>query len=51
MVSGALGDDLPDLIEKFKNGVKLSIVGDPVYPVWGLSDVVVGTVSVQHCQR
>ncbi|VDK55772.1 unnamed protein product, partial [Cylicostephanus goldi] len=37
-----LGEDLPDLVHKFKSGVKLSIKGDPVYPIWGLCDAVVG---------
>ncbi|EYC31125.1 hypothetical protein Y032_0004g1971 [Ancylostoma ceylanicum] len=40
--NGGLGEDLPDLVHKFKSGVKLAIKGDPVYPIWGLSDAVVG---------
>ncbi|KAK6036143.1 hypothetical protein COOONC_26352, partial [Cooperia oncophora] len=40
--NGGLGEDLPDLIQKFKSGIKLAIKGDPVYPIWGLSDAVVG---------
>lgn len=43
--SGGLGEDLPELIQKFKSGVKLGIKGDPVYPIWGLSDAVVGRVN------
>jgi hypothetical protein len=39
-----LGDDLVEIIEKFKNGVKVSIVGDPVYPMWGLCEPIVGKV-------
>ncbi|VDL64396.1 unnamed protein product [Nippostrongylus brasiliensis] len=44
--NGGLGDDLPDLIQKFKSGVKLAIKGDLVYPIWGLSDAVVGRLSM-----
>uniref|UniRef100_A0A8R1IPW4 Uncharacterized protein n=2 Tax=Caenorhabditis japonica TaxID=281687 RepID=A0A8R1IPW4_CAEJA len=44
--NGGLGEHLPELIEKFKNGVKLNIKGDPVYPIWGLSDCVVGRLSM-----
>ncbi|CAJ0589160.1 unnamed protein product [Cylicocyclus nassatus] len=40
-----LGEDLTDLVHKFKSGVKLSIKGDPVYPFWGLCDAVVGKFS------
>ncbi|CAD6198146.1 unnamed protein product [Caenorhabditis auriculariae] len=44
--NGGLGENLPELIEKFKNGVKLNIKADPVYPTWGLSDCVVGRLSM-----
>ncbi|CAI5448882.1 unnamed protein product [Caenorhabditis angaria] len=46
--NGGLGENLPELIEKFKNGVKLNIKGDPVYPIWGLSDCVVGRLSMAN---
>ncbi|CAJ0569775.1 unnamed protein product, partial [Mesorhabditis spiculigera] len=29
VVNGGLGDDLPAIIDRFRNGVKLSIKGDP----------------------
>uniref|UniRef100_A0A1I7YUV4 39S ribosomal protein L1, mitochondrial n=1 Tax=Steinernema glaseri TaxID=37863 RepID=A0A1I7YUV4_9BILA len=45
-INGGLGDDLPEIIEKFKNGIKLSVKGDPVYPVWGLCDAIVGRLSM-----
>ncbi|KJH41201.1 ribosomal protein, L1P family [Dictyocaulus viviparus] len=45
-LNGGLGDDLPDILLRFRNGVKLSIKGDPVYPIWGLSDVVVGKLDM-----
>lgn len=48
--NGGLGENLPELIEKFKNGVKLNIKGDPVYPIWGLSDCVVGRLSMSNEQ-
>lgn len=48
--NGGLGENLPELIEKFKNGVKLNIKGDPVYPIWGLSDCVVGRLSMPNDQ-
>ncbi|PIO57872.1 ribosomal protein, L1P family [Teladorsagia circumcincta] len=44
--NGGLGEDLPELIQKFKSGVKLAIKGDPVYPIWGLSDSVVGRLKM-----
>ncbi|VDP04708.1 unnamed protein product [Heligmosomoides polygyrus] len=44
--NGGLGEDLPELIQKFKSGVKLGIKGDPVYPIWGLSDAVVGRLTM-----
>ncbi|CAB3406591.1 unnamed protein product [Caenorhabditis bovis] len=46
--NGGLGENLPELIEKFKNGVKLNIKSDPVYPNWGLSDCVVGRLSMPN---
>ncbi|VDM36938.1 unnamed protein product [Toxocara canis] len=45
-LNGGLGEDLPELIEMFKNGVKVNIRGDPVYPLWGLCDTVVGRLSM-----
>ncbi|KAI6216178.1 hypothetical protein M3Y99_01834200 [Aphelenchoides fujianensis] len=44
--NGAMGDDLPELIERFRNGVKVSIKGDPVYPIWGLCEPVVGKLGM-----
>lgn len=41
---GALGDDLEVVIGKFKNGIRVKIAGDPVYPIWGLSNIIVGKV-------
>lgn len=40
-----MGDNVAEIIEKFRNGVKVSIVGDPVYPMWGLCQPIVGMVS------
>ncbi|KAI6181313.1 Infertile crescent [Aphelenchoides besseyi] len=42
----AMGDNLPELIERFRNGVKLSIKGDPVYPQWGLCEPVIGKLDM-----
>ncbi|CAJ0567560.1 unnamed protein product, partial [Mesorhabditis spiculigera] len=49
-VNGGLGDDLPAIIDRFRNGVKLSIKGDPVYPIWGLAEPVVGRLSMSDDQ-
>uniref|UniRef100_A0A0N5AVZ8 Ribosomal protein n=1 Tax=Syphacia muris TaxID=451379 RepID=A0A0N5AVZ8_9BILA len=48
--NGALGDDLESLIGKFKNGVKLSIQGDPIHPTWGLCNIMVGKLSMTNDQ-
>nr|CDJ90384.1 Ribosomal protein L1 domain containing protein [Haemonchus contortus] len=48
--NGGLGEDLPELIQKFKSGVKLSIKGDPVYPIWGLSNAVVGRLTMPEVE-
>ena len=48
---GGLGIDLPKMIEMFKNGVKLEIKADPVFPIWGLSDSVIGRVSTEKQQN
>ncbi|TMS38190.1 hypothetical protein L596_004966 [Steinernema carpocapsae] len=45
-INGGLGENLPEIIEKFKNGIKLSVKSDPVYPVWGLCNAVVGRLSM-----
>lgn len=45
-LNGALGEDLEELIERFKSGVKVDIQGDPVYPQWGLCNAVVGKLSM-----
>lgn len=44
-----MGDDLNELIEKFKKGVKLTITPDSVYPMWGLSEPVIGKVRLLVC--
>ncbi|KAK6749822.1 hypothetical protein RB195_002059 [Necator americanus] len=44
--NGGLGEDLHDVIHKFKSGVKLAIKGDPVYPIWGLTDAVIGRLGM-----
>ncbi|MCP9260744.1 39S ribosomal protein L1, mitochondrial [Dirofilaria immitis] len=43
-INGGLGDNFEEIIGKFKNGVKLIIRGDPVMPIWGLCDTVVGRI-------
>ncbi|GMS97006.1 hypothetical protein PENTCL1PPCAC_19181, partial [Pristionchus entomophagus] len=45
-INGGLGVDLPQMIEMFKNGVKLNIKADPVFPIWGLCDAVVGRLNM-----
>lgn len=45
-VNGALGDDVVEIIERFRNGSKVSIKGDPVYPMWGLCEPVVGKLDM-----
>lgn len=45
-INGGLGENLPEVIEMFKNGVKVNIRGDPVYPIWGLCDAIVGRLSM-----
>ncbi|KAE9551743.1 hypothetical protein FO519_005054 [Halicephalobus sp. NKZ332] len=49
-LNGGLGDDLPAIIEKFKSGVKADITPDPVFPHWGLSQPVVGRLSMPDDQ-
>ncbi|PAV63911.1 hypothetical protein WR25_03282 [Diploscapter pachys] len=44
--NGGLGDDLKEIIERFRSGVKLAIKSDVVYPIWGLTDCVVGRLSM-----
>ncbi|CEF65480.1 39S ribosomal protein L1, mitochondrial [Strongyloides ratti] len=44
--NGAFGEDLPEMIDKFKKGVRMNVVGDPVYPQWGLSTPVIGTLNM-----
>ncbi|VDO44134.1 unnamed protein product, partial [Brugia timori] len=46
LFSGGLGDDFQEIIGKFKNGIKLSIRGDPIMPVWGLCDTVIGRLAM-----
>jgi hypothetical protein len=43
-----MGDNLAEIIETFRNGVKVSIVGDPVYPIWGLCEPNVGKVCLNY---
>ncbi|VIO99269.1 Uncharacterized protein BM_BM7752 [Brugia malayi] len=45
-INGGLGDDFQEIIGKFKNGIKLSIRGDPIMPVWGLCDTVIGRLAM-----
>ncbi|GMT24501.1 hypothetical protein PFISCL1PPCAC_15798, partial [Pristionchus fissidentatus] len=49
-INGGLGTDLPQMIEMFKNGVKLNIKADPVYPIWGLCDAVVGRLNMSDAE-
>ncbi|KAM3716181.1 39S ribosomal protein L1 [Dirofilaria immitis] len=46
-INGGLGDNFEEIIGKFKNGVKLIIRGDPVMPIWGLCDTVVGRLTMK----
>ncbi|CAD5226680.1 unnamed protein product [Bursaphelenchus xylophilus] len=52
-VNGAMGEDLKELVEKFKKGVKLAIYPDGVYPMWGLAEPVVGRLDMpdEHIQE
>ncbi|KAL3986190.1 Ribosomal protein L1p/L10e family protein [Acanthocheilonema viteae] len=45
-INGGLGDNFEEIISKFKNGVKLTIRGDPVMPIWGLCDTVIGRLTM-----
>ncbi|GMR49770.1 hypothetical protein PMAYCL1PPCAC_19965, partial [Pristionchus mayeri] len=45
-LNGGLGTDLPQMIEMFKSGVKVNIKADPVYPIWGLCNVVIGKLDM-----
>ncbi|MFH4978701.1 hypothetical protein AB6A40_005410 [Gnathostoma spinigerum] len=45
-LNGGYGDNLPEMIENFKNGVKVNIRSDPVYPIWGLCDCVAGRLDM-----
>uniref|UniRef100_A0AC35UCT4 39S ribosomal protein L1, mitochondrial n=1 Tax=Rhabditophanes sp. KR3021 TaxID=114890 RepID=A0AC35UCT4_9BILA len=45
-LNGGYGENLPEMIEKFKKGVKLNIKGDPVFPSWGLCDPIVGRLDM-----
>ncbi|CAD5219013.1 unnamed protein product [Bursaphelenchus okinawaensis] len=49
-LNGAMGDDLVELVDKFKKGVKLSIKPDGVYPMWGLSEPVIGRLNMSDQQ-
>uniref|UniRef100_A0A183EUT2 Mediator of RNA polymerase II transcription subunit 25 n=1 Tax=Gongylonema pulchrum TaxID=637853 RepID=A0A183EUT2_9BILA len=44
--SGGLGDNFEEIINKFRDGVKLTIRGDPIVPAWGLCDAVVGRLAM-----
>lgn len=41
-----MGDNLHEIIERFRSGVKVSITTDPVYPMWGLCEPVVAKVCL-----
>ena len=43
--NGGLGDDLPNIIRSFLSGVRIAIVADSVYPNWGLTQTIIGSVS------
>uniref|UniRef100_A0A915PZ88 Ribosomal protein n=1 Tax=Setaria digitata TaxID=48799 RepID=A0A915PZ88_9BILA len=45
-INGGLGDNFHEIISKFKDGVKLIIRGDPIMPIWGLCDTVVGRLKM-----
>ncbi|VDN08003.1 unnamed protein product [Thelazia callipaeda] len=45
-INGGLSDDFQESVGKFRDGVKLTIRGDPVIPIWGLCDTVVGRLSM-----
>lgn len=44
--NGAFGENLPEMIDKFKKGVRMNVVGDPVYLHWGLCTPVVGKLNM-----
>uniref|UniRef100_A0A0N5C9C7 39S ribosomal protein L1, mitochondrial n=1 Tax=Strongyloides papillosus TaxID=174720 RepID=A0A0N5C9C7_STREA len=44
--NGGFGDNLPEMIEKFKKGVRMNVRGDPVYPHWGLCNTIIGTLKM-----
>ncbi|VDK82586.1 unnamed protein product [Onchocerca ochengi] len=46
-INGGLGDNFEEIIGKFKNGVKLTIRGDPIMPIWGLCDTVIGRLTMK----
>ena len=41
---------MPAIIERFKSGVKVDITPDPVFPHWGLSQPIVGRLSMPDDQ-
>ncbi|VDK78796.1 unnamed protein product [Litomosoides sigmodontis] len=49
-INGGLGDNFQEIIDKFKNGVKLTIRGDPIMPIWGLCDTVVGRLAMNDAE-
>lgn len=42
---GALGSNLPQILERFLAGARLSIKADPVHPMWGLASPIIGRVK------
>uniref|UniRef100_A0A0N4ZH13 39S ribosomal protein L1, mitochondrial n=1 Tax=Parastrongyloides trichosuri TaxID=131310 RepID=A0A0N4ZH13_PARTI len=44
--NGGYGDNLPDMIDKFKKGVKINIKADPVFPQWGLCSPLIGRLGM-----
>ncbi|KAI6176132.1 hypothetical protein M3Y97_00765300 [Aphelenchoides bicaudatus] len=45
-LNGAMGDNLAEIIDRFRSGVKVAIKGDPVYPMWGLSEPIVAKLNM-----
>lgn len=43
-----MGDNLVEIIDRFLTGAKVSIRGDPVYPIWGLCEPIIGKVCLVH---
>jgi len=45
-LNGGLGDELAEMIENFRNGIKLDVKPDSVFPHWGLTNAIVGRLEM-----